>query len=215
VATVLVVGGLWACGDDDGPSGTTTTTDRATTTTTTTTTEATAPTVDSVVAWIQGELDAEFAESDPQPPVTGPSKIICADTGPVAVGGVLVCTVAPTTEPGQPLESGSAVIYVLAASGRSAFAVATDNPGSTEALAASYAQTPKGLLCRDLLDPDVATHPFQAAGTTPETGYLWSLVYWSLEGEPERMDEDQDGIPCETRFEPEVVAGVLDGGRVS
>lgn len=37
-----------------------------------------------------------------------------------------------------------------------------------------------------------------------------SLVYWFLEGQPDRMDEDGDGIPCETLYAPEVVADVWD-----
>ena len=213
----LVVGGLAACGDDGDTSATTTEASTTTTTTieasTTTTTEATTTTVDQVVAWIRAQLDEEFAQSTPPSGVTGPSQISCADTGTVEVGGVLACTVEPTTEPPSTLETGSAVIYILDASGRAAFDVATDIPGSTERLMARYDQVPKGLLCRDLLAADVDAYPFSQR-STPSADFFWSLVYWSLEGEPDRMDADGNGIPCETLYEPEVIAQVLDGGRV-
>ncbi len=80
-----------------------------------------------------------------------------------------------------------------------------------------YQAAPHGLYCRDLLDPgrpELGT-VFSAYSTTPASGYLSSLVYWSLEGEPDRMDADLNGIPCETLYAPEVVDQVLDGGDVS
>ena len=130
-ACVLVIGGSAACGEDDDTSATTTEASTTTTTTieasTTTTTEATTATVDEVVGWIQAQLDEEFAQSTPPSGVAGPSQITCADTGTVEVGGVLACTVEPTTEPATLLETGNAVIYVLDASGRAAFNVATES----------------------------------------------------------------------------------------
>jgi hypothetical protein len=48
-----------------------------------------------------------------------------------------------------------------------------------------------GLYCRDIvIDP----------WTGPDVPFL----YWLLEGSPDRMDADRDGIPCETLF-PEIV----------
>lgn len=50
-----------------------------------------------------------------------------------------------------------------------------------------------GLLCRDL---DFAGHSYSDA-----------IAYWVSEGEPERMDADRNGIPCETVYsESDVVA---------
>ncbi len=57
-------------------------------------------------------------------------------------------------------------------------------------------------------------YPFGAL-STPETNFFWSLVYWSLEGEPDRMDADQNGVPCETLYDTAVVNNVLAGGPVS
>ena len=90
---------------------------------------------------------------------------------------------------------------------------ATDIPDSTADLIARFAEVPRGLYCHELLDPEVNAYPFSQR-STPATNFLWSLVYWSLEGEPNRMDEDQNGIPCETLYDPEVVADVLGGGSI-
>jgi hypothetical protein len=39
-------------------------------------------------------------------------------------------------------------------------------------------------------------------------------VYWSLEGEPDRMDADLNGIPCETLYDADAVSSVVVGGPV-
>ncbi len=230
-AVVVLVGvgvTIWAVQDDDNgedttPSTTTTTVPTTTTTSTTTTTtmpttttEPTTTTVEAVAAWIQQHFNDRYAQSTPPPGVAGPEQIVCSDTGPIAVGGVLACEAISTTEPGFPLEDAGLVIYVLDSSGRSAWTGGTDQPHSTEGLIESYQAAPHGLYCRDLLDPgrpDLGT-VFHAGTTTPASGYLSSLVYWSLEGEPDRMDADLNGIPCETLYAPEVVAQVLAGGPV-
>ena len=226
---LLLVGGVivWAVQVDDGgedaaPTTTstpTTTTSTSTTSTPTTTapTTTTAPrttTVAAVAAWIQEQLNDSYAQSTPSPGVTGPDEIVCADTGPIEVGGGLACELRTPTEPGVSVENlAGAVIYVLDSSGRAAWTAQTELPHSPEDLMADYWISPKGLFCRDILRGDLRAYPFSAIGG-PTLGYFWSLVYWSLEGEPDRMDVDLDGIPCETLYAPEVVAQVLDGGSV-
>jgi hypothetical protein len=64
------------------------------------------------------------------------------------------------------------------------------------------------------MSPDVEAFPFDGYGRPAESAFFWSLVYWSLEGEPDRMDADRNGIPCETLFDPDVVSDVLAGGPV-
>jgi len=49
-----------------------------------------------------------------------------------------------------------------------------------------------GLFCRDLF----------AAGYS----YGEAVDYWYSEGQPARMDDDMNGIPCETVYPPSVVA---------
>lgn len=154
-------------------------------------------TVEKVVAWI----DAAYPGSAPE----------CDDTGRIDVGGVFACD-APLPDPS--VEQGAMVIYVLDGSGRSAWSTGTDIPGSTDSLLADYDRVPKGLFCRDLLDEDVNAYPFSQF-STPESNFFWSLVYWSLAGEPDRMDADRNGVPCETLYDPAVVGNVLAGGPVS
>lgn len=59
------------------------------------------------------------------------------------------------------------------------------------------AQYPHGLYCRDIVsDPWVS----------PRAAFL----YWLIEGSPDRMDADHDGIPCETVFPEIVLRGFLE-----
>jgi Excalibur calcium-binding domain len=232
---------LAACGTDDGagtastsvtePStttsaGTTSTSEPATTTTsrppaTTLTTAATTTTepenemvtVESVVDSIQQWLKQSFAESDPPEGVLGPIQLQCLDSGPVGAGDVFACAGIPKTEPDFPLDPVGVVVYVVDDSGTAAWTSGTDVPDVTSSLETLYGESPKGMLCRDLLSPDFASW-FSAAGATPQFGFFVSLLYWSLEGQPERMDADGDGIPCETLYESEVAQGILDGGPV-
>ena len=53
-----------------------------------------------------------------------------------------------------------------------------------------------GLFCRDL---NAAGHSFDQA-----------LAYWIREGRPNRMDADDDGVPCETVFPAGEIQAVLD-----
>ena len=154
-------------------------------------------TVEEVLAWI----DVNYPGSAPA----------CEDAGRLEVGDVFACDGPAST---ATVESGGTVIYVLDDSGRAAWNSATDIPSSTDDLLKTYDRVPKGLLCRDLLDPEVDAYPFRQ-GSTPGVDYFWSLVYWSLEGEPDRMDADQDNIPCETLYDAAVVSNVLAGGQVS
>ena len=52
-------------------------------------------TVEAVTAWIQ-QRTMRLGKDDTN---SLGNEIICADTGPVAVGGVLACQTAPVTEP--------------------------------------------------------------------------------------------------------------------
>jgi len=160
---------------------------------------------------MQAIIDAEFAASDPPEGVIGPNQLECLDTGPVHRGMVFACASFPQSEEGVVLEPAGVVAYVADDSGTVAWVSGTDVPDRTENLLRIYEGSPKGLYCRDLMDPDVETS-FSSAGTAGTAGYVLALVYWALEGKPDRMDEDLDGVPCETVFDPEVVGEVLAGG---
>lgn len=51
---------------------------------------------------------------------------------------------------------------------------------------------PSGLYCRDL--------------AARKLDYPEAVAYWLSQGMPDRMDEDLNGIPCETVYDPEVVS---------
>lgn len=231
LAIALMVG---ACGT--GGEGTDTTTPTPSTTNTTaatTTTPTTAPTtteestttsepppsapqvdIDTVVSWAQTWMDDQFARSDPPEGVTGAFELKCRDTGLIAIGGVFACAGVPRTEPDFRLDTTGVVVYVLDGSGTSVWEAGTDIPTTTGQLLEAYDRAPKGLFCRDLRSPQDA-HPFDDGASRPdEASFFWSLVYSSLEGEPARMDEDGDGIPCETLFDADMVVEVLEGGPV-
>ena len=117
------------------------------------------------------------------------------------MGGVFGCHTRTPTEPPDQLEEAGVIVYALDTTGRAAYNVGTDVPASTERLMEQYQAAPKGLYCRDLLSGDPNAYPFSGQ-SVPSISYFWSLVYWSLEGEPDRMDADLNGIPCETLSTP-------------
>jgi hypothetical protein len=63
---------------------------------------------------------------------------------------------------------------------------ATTAPPVTAAPIGDVRQAPAGLLCRDL----------EAQGYS----YSASVDYWRVNGQPDRMDADKNGIPCETVY---------------
>lgn len=196
-----------------------TTTSEMTTTTVPTTTSTSTPagtTVEDVVAWMEAWLADQFEGSDPPEGVTGPPLVVCEDSGPVDVGEVFACRLEPETEPGFQLDQGGVVIYVLDPSGRAVWEAGTDVPDTTRGLEELYAAATHGLMCRDLMSEDYAdeTYHFSGVGRPEESAFFWSLVYWSLEGEPDRMDADGDGVPCETLHPSDMVSSVLEGGPV-
>ncbi len=168
--------------------------------------------VATVAAWIQRLLDAEFAATDPPPGVLGAYQVICEDQGRLETGDVLACRGEPRTEPDFQLDPTGVVVYVLDHTGRAAWSAGTDVPDTTSDLLALHEAAPHGLFCRDLMSPDGTGSLFDGYGRPDDSAYFWSLVYWSLEGRPDRMDADHDGIPCETVHSPAVVADVLAGG---
>jgi hypothetical protein len=165
-------------------------------------------TVEAIVAEVQRQLDAGVFLDPPGPPPAGAPRIVCADSGPVTRGDVFACASEPPT---SDQEAGAFVFAVLDEEGTVAWDTATDIPDTTAGLLALYEAGPTGLYCRDLLAAD-APYPFGAAGLDPATRYFWSVVYWFLEGQPDHMDSDSDGIPCETLHDADAVASVWSGG---
>ena len=142
---------------------------------------------------------------DEQPPFETPfvSDPVPLDTT-VQRGDVFLCTI--RTEP--PADVGHLGLIIL------------DDFGTTAAWGGSdYPEMPflaaPGLLCREFLaDPWLEgwmTDPSSVAIGKPIAAYTLVLAYWFLEGQPDRMDVDGNGIPCELLFDPVLVAQVWAG----
>ena len=216
----LTTTALATCGGDDDTT-TTSAPDGQSTSAPTTAPPSTAPadgaTVASVVAATQRDLDEEFAANpDPAPQVLGAIELSCDRSGPVRAGDLLACTGTPRTEPGFELDPVGVLFVVLDDVGTVAWTTGTDLPGDDQALERLTASATPGLFCRDLVDPELQTEAgfFGAATTNESFGYFLSVVYWFVEGRPERMDEEGNGIPCETVHDSDVVAAVWRGGPV-
>lgn len=174
-------------------------------------------TVESLVAAVQARLDDEFAAApDPPSQVLGAMELSCDRSGPLRAGDLLACTGTPRTEPGFELDPVGLLFAVLDDDGTVAWSTGSDLPSSRDGLDALIRTATPGLFCRDLVDPDAeADAGFFSATTTNESlGYFLSVVYWFIEERPDRMDEDRNGVPCETVHDPDVVATIWSGGEV-
>jgi hypothetical protein len=206
LAVIALLAGAAACGDDADEG--------APPTTATDVTEP-GPTVEQVVAAVQAELDAGFAaQPEPPPWVLGAVQVICEDAGPVRAGDVLACRGEPRTDPDFPLDAPGLVLVILDDAGLVAYVAGTDVPGRTTELLEIHDEVPRGLGCDDLLSPEIMAFPFDGVGRAPADAYFWTLAYWYLEGQPEHMDPDGNGIPCEDSHDPAAIARVLAGGPV-
>ncbi|MEU8222931.1 hypothetical protein [Kribbella sp. NPDC048915] len=85
---------------------------------------------------------------------------------------------------------------------------ATPQPKPTASSAPSAAPAgmdvrtlPPGLFCRDL----------NAKGYS----YVAAVEYWRLHGQPDQMDADRNGIPCETVYTRSAVAAYWNGREIS
>lgn len=82
---------------------------------------------------------------------------------------------------------------------------------------------PSGLLCREYLaHPDFVSSMGSHGPEDParvswwidnDWAYVSVLAYWFINGQPARMDVDQNGVPCELLFDPATVARVWAGNR--
>ncbi len=215
----LLVGWLLFDDDDSGPVPTAPSTSVAssdatpatlpptaspTTTATTSTTVVPAPSTTQLApppTLTLGQFLEQLEEQrDPDPPVD--SRVVCDEdpTTPIGRGTVLYCQAVP--EKPEAFETGTLVLVLLDDAGEVVYT------GGTDVFDIHELAGP-GLFCRDL-----RTHPY-LSGLKPEIQYLFMLAYWFQDGQPDRMDADRDGVPCETLFEPGVVDTVWAGGQLT
>jgi hypothetical protein len=103
----------------------------------------------------------------------------------------------------MPSDSAEMLVVVLDDDGAVAHRTSSDGSGGWPF------STPSGYLCRDYL----ATWYGEGRYNSTEA-YIDLVAYWFLEGAPDRMDVDGNGIPCETLFPADVVAEVWSGTAI-
>ncbi len=181
-----------------GASPITTTTLAAPATTTTTmvsTSVAGDIPVAAVVASVEADYQARWDYYQPEKPrgVVGPVAIKCDNSGDVAFGAVLQCEATPQEEREYWPDPFAITVLVTGEDATHWYEVG----GS---LVADYQTIGAGMFCRDLI-----------ASESTFAGYPHAVAYWFMEGQPDRMDADRDGIPCETVFTLWDIAGFWHG----
>ncbi len=139
-------------------------------------------------------------------PESGLSRALCTADGAGALGAGSVLTCRP-----EPVPEGDHAILtalVLDDDGKVAFAEAgvryvVLDPETMRGQGA-------GLLCAEIIEKD----SFKMDLIHPEYAYFGALLYWFVEGRPDRMDADGNGIPCETIFPASDVQAVWAGGLI-
>lgn len=113
------------------------------------------------------------------------------------------CSSAGTKVPGSrgplALSTPTPTVTISPPSARTPDAPPSETPGALPAAGTqtAFEALPADLLCRDLA----------SLGYT----YTQSVAYWQMHGRPDRMDADQNGIPCETAY-PEAAVRAIYGG---
>lgn len=196
-AVLGVVGslGLSGCsrfGGDPEPSASSgvTTTDSPSATASPAPTKSTQPSaaVGPTIAELEQHLDGIIRS------VQGSGKLTCEGDGGIGTGTAVTCDWDSSV---SSWPSGPVHVAVLDDSGRYAFQMSDVGPNA----GAAPSDYPAGTIdCRTLMAPPV--------GSDKSFGLAYpSLVnYWMAAGSPESMDDDRNGIPCETVYPADVVA---------
>jgi len=173
-------------------------------------------TIGEIVADVRQRLQAAWdAESDHPEGVLGPFRVTCQDEATrVAMGDVFACAGVPQTEPDLALDPVGIVFVVVDDHGAVSAIWGTDVPDRTEVYREMFDEVGGGLTCRDLIDSDRGGY-FSAYGGTPVGNYFHALLYWFLDGMPDRMDADRDGVPCRTLFPQDAIDSVWRGGALA
>jgi hypothetical protein len=177
-----------------------TTVGATTTTTTPVTIEGTS--LADVVEGVRADLQRRFDLGDPPPDVNGPFLVTCADAEitPAGFGDVFACAGLPQAD--IELDAVGVVMVVVSDAGAARWMAGTDIPTDQASLLQQGEIDRDVHFCRELA---------QEAGPVFSVGYTGAVAYWFLEGMPERMDADLDGVPCETVFSYEEVLEFWSG----
>lgn len=119
--------------------------------------------------------------------------ILVAVRGPDEPSGTTVAGVGPSPPAAPP--AGTATITPSPEATRTVV-----SPPKTKAPVGDVRDLPADLFCRDL----------RARGYS----YTAAIDYWRFHGQPDRMDADRNGIPCETVYPPSDVSAYWRGRDV-
>ena len=148
----------------------------------------------SVVSAVEAEYQATWDYFADKPRgIVGPVEVTCIEQGELGLGDVLICEAQPLEEREYWPDPFPIVILMTGDDGSRSYR-------PDYGLLDSYQAVGGGNLCRDLM----TSERFSA-------DYFSVVAYWFLEGQPDRMDADRDGIPCETVFGLWDIAGFWDG----
>jgi len=207
VAVSMVLVSCSTAASETRPSPVTTTLPETTTTTTATTTSVPPFAVTSLadaMASTQAALDLVWSAQDHPPEVLGPPIVTCDTPERIAArfGDVFACVGVTPTDGTVTIDNIGVLMMVVADDGTARFLSGSDIPSDMAALRTLHAPQAGAHFCRELQAE--AGHPF-------DLGYLGAVLYWFLDGMPDRMDADRDGVPCETVFSYEEVLAVWSG----
>jgi hypothetical protein len=204
VVLLLVLLTAAACGSDgdeaDGsstPDGSTTSTSATSTTGSTAT--AAPPAKRRPVADLEQALTDEISRKYPP----GPGRTTCEASGTLTDWQPIACGF----EADEPQEYGP--IYVSILTGGQY----TVSLGFCCAGGANPGDYPKGLMCRDLVEPPSLFPPDHYLPEYNSLGYGLAVYYWFTEGRPDRMDADGNGRPCETVYPADEVQAYWESIR--
>ena len=173
-------------------------------------------TIGAIAADVQQRLQTWWdGETDHPAGVLGPFRVTCEDEDTrVTKGDVFACAGLPNTAPDFELDPVGIVFLVLDDEGKVSAIWGTDVPDRTEVYGGMLDEVGSGFLCSELVESDEAGY-FTARGGTPLGNYFSALLYWFLDGRPDRMDEDGDGIPRESVFSKDAIDAVWNGGALA
>ena len=122
---------------------------------------------------------------------------ICDHTGPVVAGDVIACS--------HP-DGRGILVSIVDDAGTWVGGAAEQFPTTAAGLSTFHTDLGPGQNCTNLLARDL----LRAADDRSQ--YLVALAYFYLDGQSYLMDIDENAVPCETLYSPELVAEVFAGG---
>jgi hypothetical protein len=145
------------------------------------------PTAETLQAHLDSILDGYYG-------IDG--SLACAESGLIGPGSALTCQRSYADGPGWVPPDVTVLVAVLDDTGRYTFTIPAHGP------CAAPGDYPAGTIsCRTLIDPPASSDRQERRGLS----YPALLHYWMSMGRPSSMDDDANGLPCETVYPADIV----------